>query len=90
MLKCEGQEKGGEKDKDSDVGELEMTDDMSECDGGTTEDIIDKLPKELDEKSAKLACDWLEEVCVICQFSLWKILHLLIYYRLSVFNTKVY
>jgi hypothetical protein len=30
--------------------------------GGTTEDITDKkLPKELDEKSAKLACDWLEE-----------------------------
>jgi hypothetical protein len=29
---------------------------------GTTEDVIDeKLPKELDEKSAKLACGWLEE-----------------------------
>ncbi|XP_023703931.1 transcriptional regulator ATRX isoform X3 [Cryptotermes secundus] len=30
--------------------------------GGTTEGITDKkLPKELDEKTAKLACDWLEE-----------------------------
>lgn len=30
--------------------------------GRTTEDITDKkLPKELDEKSAQLACDWLEE-----------------------------